>query len=709
MQTTQIDLTQPVEQWPATARIQKPAPPLTKRNSLLVGVHGLNQSQVRLSIKDFMTHFYVLSGTRHGKSNWLDFIARQWIRRPFGLTIIEHHDDVIPNIRRAAILNGYEHRVVDFDFKRPNYTPTINLLEFEKSPDNEINNQRAIDIAAKTVDLIFHVFDQEDQKDSMPLLTRWLTVALFCLAKGGHTLIDLMRMFSDKDFRKQVAMQADNRITDLEWEQFDSYPAREKKQIEDTLLNRVIKFSLNPQIRRLFGSKKSTFSPYRAMEEGQIVLLPLAGIQDPFARRLVAKSFAELYYDQCQRRDPLTRLRPHLFLADEFDEYLLSDRIGLFLAKATKFKLSVGLLHQSMSALREKPKLLDQIRSNVRTWVVGAVSREDAELIALHFWTGSFKATYVKHITKQTKFRPIEETREVVTNSEGESEAEGSATIKSTAKTTGRADTLGISKATHKSKSKSKSEADTTGENDSISDTSSSGYADITGSQHANVLSYPGDMNFSQGSIDSISSSTGFSMSNVHSSNRSFSDVSGRSSSHSEQSSESEGEGESKAESKATSDINLNTEAEGRSKSYTRGKNKSRSVSKVPYNRMEEYQEETGREFFSVEDIKEMATALHFNVQPRQFWLKTGRDAPIPIVTLDNKPVRLHPELEDYGRQLIDKNCARLAAEIDAEFYKNFEKSSQPQIVISNLDKKSTISNNGANTNGEKNVSDFID
>ena len=183
--------------------------------------------------------------------------------------------------------------------------------------------------------------------------------------------------------------------------------------------------------------------------------------------------------------------RDWFLICDEFGEFATRD-FANSLDQLRKFGVHMVLAHQRLRQLeREDPDVASAVMTNAKIKVVfGGLERSEAERMARELFTGQVRGDRVKHITTQTKFRPIEDTFEVKTDSYSESESESEGWGHSSGSGSGFSDSEGTSylddgswdirDEVTRSQSRSESSSESSSESDGGSTGSSSSHGHST-------------------------------------------------------------------------------------------------------------------------------------------------------------------------------------------------------------------------------------
>lgn len=113
-----------------------------------------------------------------------------------------------------------------------------------------------------------------------------------------------------------------------------------------------------------------------------------------------------------------------IFIAvDEFPKFVTAT-VADGLDELRKFGVRFVLAHQHLPQLG--PELRGAIMGDAKLKIAfGGLSREDAEVLARELFTGEVRGDRVKHITYQTKFRPLLLPTQIETYTSGETDGNG--------------------------------------------------------------------------------------------------------------------------------------------------------------------------------------------------------------------------------------------------------------------------------------------
>jgi len=364
---------------------------------------------------------HIVGSSGMGKTFLLEHLVKSLIDLKAGVCVIDPHGDLYQRLLKYVVRKKLERKVVLFDPNDRDWVVGLNYLEYDEKNFSPTSH------ASLVMRGISRVFGGENQ-DIKPQLSRWERDTLIPLVQTRQTLVEipLFLALHDGEVRKRLLEETKNPYLELEWKSFEAGTRQDKNVWSTPVLNRANKFILGENIRRIVGQKQSTIDFRKAMDEGKIVLVNLActKLSEEEQRMLGVMIVDKVVQAAKSRSDILEeKRRPFYFVIDEFGEFVCED-IARALQALRKFKVSMILAHQELEQLREDSRrVYSAVMANPTVRVVFRTSREDAERMALEMFTGKIRDDVVKRVIKQTKYEPVETTREVVTDSETETES----------------------------------------------------------------------------------------------------------------------------------------------------------------------------------------------------------------------------------------------------------------------------------------------
>ena len=216
-------------------------------------------------------------------------------------------------------------------------------------------------------------------------ILRYTLLAL--LDRPETTLLDISRLLTDKEFRKETL----DYCTDVTVLQFwkHEFGQWNDKQINESIapvLNKVGAFTANPIIRNIIGQPKSTFNVRQIMDEGKILVVNLSKglIGEDNAGILGAFLVTKIQLAAMSRSDipEVENRRPFYLYVDEFQNFA-TDSFAVILSEARKYGLNLTVANQYISQMTENVR--NAVFGNVGTTISFRVSADDAPILSKQF------------------------------------------------------------------------------------------------------------------------------------------------------------------------------------------------------------------------------------------------------------------------------------------------------------------------------------
>ena len=330
---------------------------------------------VRLSAKEREGHLYIIGSSGKGKSKLLENILIQDIAASRGCGMIDPHsllaDDLLRSLASRRILANptLRKKLIYIDPARMDYVVPFNVLS---NPQ-----ERPYEIATMVLEAFRRTWP-ESLKEA-PHFTNVIIAALLVLIENHLTLMHMPRLLTNKSFRdKCLDRVTDPQVVEFFHQRFDRWENRSALRNE-SILNKVGAFSLNPSLRLMLGQPENQLNFREIMDQGKILLLDL-GHADPETSRLIG-SLVVTGIELAMR----SRQQPNLWnlVIDEFADYVSTEGSMETLAQVftagRKFGVSLTIAHQHLAQLT--PGILGAL-SNVQTKVIFGVGRPEAEYFA---------------------------------------------------------------------------------------------------------------------------------------------------------------------------------------------------------------------------------------------------------------------------------------------------------------------------------------
>jgi len=325
---------------------------------------------------DRRAHMYIIGKTGTGKSTLLETLIRQDIENGEGLALLDPHGDLVEKVLKA-MPEKRKGDLIYFNVPDPSSQLGFNPLE-------QVNPLKR-PLAASG---LLEVFKKLWADSWGPRLEHILRNALFALLDHPQTtLADILRLFDDTTFRKQVAASVKNmRVRDFWLKEFENYPARFRAEAIAPIQNKVGAFLAHPVLNRILTQPKSSFYLRRIMDEGKILLVNLSKgqIGEDTASLLGAMIVSRIGLAALSRADIAEGKRKPFFLyLDEFQSFTTLSLVNM-LSELRKYRTGITLAHQHLAQL-DLP-VQNAILGNVGTIISFRLGVTDAELLAKEFY-----------------------------------------------------------------------------------------------------------------------------------------------------------------------------------------------------------------------------------------------------------------------------------------------------------------------------------
>lgn len=341
----------------------------------LTNFRGINH-QFGMLRRDRSRHVYIIGQTGAGKSGLLELFALSDIFYNQGYCIIDPHGDfAIDNLRFIP-----QNRIKDVVYFNPadtQYPVAFNPLELS-------DVTRKPNICSEVIGVLKRMFG-DSWGPRLEHILRFTLLAL--LDRPGSTLLDISRILTDKDFRKETL----DYCTDVTVLQFwkHEFGQWNEKQVNESIapvLNKVGAFTANPIIRNIIGQAHSSFDVRKIMDEGKILVVNLSKglIGEDNAGILGSFLVTKIQLAAMSRSDipDVSKRRPFYLYVDEFQNFA-TDSFSVILSEARKYGLNLTVANQYIAQMTDSVR--DAVFGNVGTTISFRVSADDAPILVKQF------------------------------------------------------------------------------------------------------------------------------------------------------------------------------------------------------------------------------------------------------------------------------------------------------------------------------------
>ena len=336
--------------------------------TLGMAFHRAGDTPFGIRLSDRMMHLYIIGQTGTGKSTLLFKMARQDAAQGLGFCLIDPHGDLAETLAASIGEDAILWNVAD-----PNSPYGYNPLTRTSKPLKPLIASGLIETLKKQWADAWGV--------RMEHLLRYSILALLELPQTN--VQDIMRMFLEKDFRKEVIGQ----ISDPQVLQFwtEELPAMNYKNAADGLApiaNKLGAFLAHPVVRKAICEPEVPLRFRQIMDDGKILIVNLAKGQlgadlTNVLGGLIVASITNAAFTR--HTIPEHQRRPFMLYVDEFHSFT-TEAIADMLSEVRKYGLGMTLSHQYVQ--QATPAVFASIMGNVGSMICFRIGANDAPEIA---------------------------------------------------------------------------------------------------------------------------------------------------------------------------------------------------------------------------------------------------------------------------------------------------------------------------------------
>ncbi|MDO8622068.1 MAG: type IV secretion system DNA-binding domain-containing protein [bacterium] len=335
----------------------------------------------RFGIKtdDRRRHVYLVGKTGMGKTSMLEQLIIHDIRAGHGVAYIDPHGDTAQKI--LDFIPSYRaNDVIYFNPSDLDWPVAFNVLEHVD------RNQQHL-VASGLIGIFKKIW-----ADSWgPRLEYVLRNAILALMDyPGATLLGIMRILVDKEYRRKVIANVQDPVVKSFWvDEYARYPDKFQTEAIAPIQNKVGQFLSSPLVRNIVGQVKSTIRIRDIMDQQKILIMNLAkgGVGEDNSGLLGAMMVTKTYLAAMERVNIPEHERKDFYLyVDEFQNFA-TDSFADILSEARKYRLNLTIAHQYIGQLMSdtSTKVRDAVFGNVGTLICFRIGAQDAEFLEPEF------------------------------------------------------------------------------------------------------------------------------------------------------------------------------------------------------------------------------------------------------------------------------------------------------------------------------------
>ncbi len=319
-------------------------------------------------------HLYILGQTGVGKSGMLELLTISDIHSPYGFAVIDPHGDYALSVLRRIPASRADD-VIYFNPADTDFPIAFNPMEVT---DPKLRTHTASEL----IGVLKRMFESWGPR--LEYILRYCLLAL--LEYPDATMLDITRILTDKDFRKDVMTHVGDPVVRNFWNvEFATWNDRFAAEAVAPVLNKVGAFTANPLVRNIIGQPKSSFNIRHIMDERKILVVNLSRGQvgEDNAALLGALLVTKVQLASMSRADiPASDRVPFYLYVDEF-QHFATDSFATILSEARKYALNLTVANQYIAQMSQEVK--DAVFGNVGSMIAFRMGADDAGSMQRYF------------------------------------------------------------------------------------------------------------------------------------------------------------------------------------------------------------------------------------------------------------------------------------------------------------------------------------
>lgn len=319
-------------------------------------------------------HLYILGQTGVGKSGLLELLTISDIHSPYGFAVIDPHGDYALSILQRIPAERAKD-VIYFNPADVDFPIAFNPMEVA---DPKLRTHTASEL----IGVLKRMFESWGPR--LEYILRYSLLAL--LEYPNATMLDITRILTDKNFRKDVMTYVTDPVVKNFWTvEFATWNDKFAAEAVAPVLNKVGAFTASPLVRNIIGQPKSSFNIRHIMDQRKILIVNLSRGQvgEDNAALLGALLVTKIQLASMSRADvPVDERVPFYLYVDEFQNFA-TDSFATILSEARKYALNLTVANQYIAQMSQDVK--DAVFGNVGSMIAFRMGADDARGMQKYF------------------------------------------------------------------------------------------------------------------------------------------------------------------------------------------------------------------------------------------------------------------------------------------------------------------------------------
>ncbi len=346
-----------------------------------LGFYNFRNHKKKFGIKldDRRRHVYVVGKTGVGKTTLMENMVVDDMAAGHGVGVIDPHGEFAEKMLRFVP----EERLDDVIY----FNPADMEHPIGFNPMEQVGVEFRHLVASGLMGVFKKIWPDVWSARMEYILNNTL---LALLEYPGSSLLGIMRMLSEPDYRKKIVENLQDPVIKAFWvNEFAKYTQRLETEAVAAIQNKVGQFVSNPLVRNILGQAHSSLNMREIMDKKKIFIVNLSKgrIGEDNSRLLGAMIITRLQLAAMSRVDISEEKRSDFFLyVDEFQNFA-TESFANILSEARKYRLSLILAHQYIGQLidGQNYKVRDAVFGNVGTLICFRTGGADAEFLEKEF------------------------------------------------------------------------------------------------------------------------------------------------------------------------------------------------------------------------------------------------------------------------------------------------------------------------------------